>query len=838
MRLGKICLSLVLVFLLAFSSLLTVFAETGGINTALVESTQFVTQEENDTSGPEEPVDPEEPEEPVELEEPAEPEGPVEPEEPGDLEEPTVPEKPSGPEEPQIPENPVEPEEPVGPEEPMNPEEPAEPEEPVEPVDPEQPQIPGELENLKEELKLEEPPLVDQRGNTIKKFSFFSMASGGGLTVSEMTTPEDLVARLLGEGVTVSNVSFKGTSSSAGTFSGGTGIIGFEEGIILSSGSIYNVVGPNQEDGITGVNGLFGDPDLASLISGITYDATVLEFDFIPETDALAFQYVFASDEYNEYVNSQYNDVFGFFLNGKNVALLPGTDIPVSINNVNGGKPYGENAQNPEYFRNNDLDDGGGEINTEMDGLTVVLEVKAEVKANEVNHIKLAIADVGDRAYDSNVFIKAGSFTGKPKPGQLQFSSPTYSVNEDAGSISIEVTRTEGSYGLVTVDFCTGDGTAKAGLDYTSESGTLSFDDGVKSQSFEIPIIYNPIFEGDKTVNLTLSNPTGGAALGEPATATLTIKDNEVSGSDSSSGGSSSDSIEQPPQTGNLPDNVLIERMPGYVSLSKPIKESTAKNEIIMQYDSRKKTSYDQIPRVYYWHSQAQKWIALATYPGSPGTVKGITGGLYKGWFNVFGVIQPIFVDIAGHWAEEVANRMNGLGILEGYPVVNNDFPMVRQAKLDQEVTRGEFITLLVRVLNIDPQAPMVPLLHPDEARELLTANFSNANDIPEWNQREIAGAVKANLIAGSGNLEVNTPISRIEAAAMVSKALRILPGYKKANLAVFKDADDIPEWAKAALEGNVLVGYPDGSFQATRDITRAEAITVLHRLFVYGLGW
>lgn len=772
MRLGKICLSLVLVFLLVFSSLLSVFAETTGINTALVKSTQSVTQEENETTKPEELVDPEEP---------------------------------------------------VDPEESVDPEEPADPE---------------ELENPEEELKPEELPLEEQRGSKIGKFNLLSMASGGGLTVSNMTSPEDLVAKLLGEGVEVSNISFKGTSNSAGTFSGGASIIGFEEGIILSSGSVHNVVGPNIEDDITEDNDLPGDSDLNTLISGKTQDATVLEFDFIPETDTLAFQYVFASDEYNEYTNSSYNDVFGFFLNGKNVALLPGTDIPVSINNVNGGKPYGENAQNSEYFRNNDLDDGGGEINTEMDGLTVVLEVKAEVKANEVNHIKLAIADVGDASLDSNVLFKAGSFTGKPKPGQLQFSSPTYSVKEDAGSISIEVTRTEGSYGLVTVDYSTSDGTAKDGLDYTAVSGTLSFDDGVKSQSFQIPIIYNPIFEGDKTVILTLSNPTGEASLGEQATAILTIKDNEVSKPDTGGGGSNSDSIEHSPNTNNLPDNVLISRMPGYVSLSQPIKENTAKNEIIMEYDFRKKPSYDHFPRIYYWHAPAQKWVALATYPVSSGKVKGITGGLYKGWFNVFGVEQPIFVDTAGHWAEEIANRMNGLGIFEGYPVVNYDFSMVRQAKLDQEVTIGEFITLLVRVLNIDAKAPMAPLLNPDEARELLTNTFTNANDIPEWNQCVIASAVKANLIVDSGNLEINTPISRIEATVMVSKALRILPGYTKANLEVFKDAEDLPEWARAAIDGNILVGYPDRSLIDTRDITRAEALTVLHRLFVYGLGW
>jgi hypothetical protein len=144
----------------------------------------------------------------------------------------------------------------------------------------------------------------------------------------------------------------------------------------------------------------------------------VLEFDFIPEGDSISFQYVFASDEYNDFVNTAFNDVFGFFLDGENIALVPGTDVAVSINTVNKGRPFGsrKSSSNPEYYVNNDVDDGGGALNTEMDGLTTVLSVNAPVEAGERHHIKLAIADVSDRLVDSNIFIKSGSFSGSNPP--------------------------------------------------------------------------------------------------------------------------------------------------------------------------------------------------------------------------------------------------------------------------------------------------------------------------------------------------------------------------------------------------------------------------------------
>jgi hypothetical protein len=242
-----------------------------------------------------------------------------------------------------------------------------------------------------------------------------------GLATTDLTqgvTPADLVAALLGPGVTASNVTYNGVSVAAGTFLGGTGIIGFESGIVLSSGCISNVVGPNTSDSISCDNLGAGDADLSGLSGFTTFDATILEFDFVP-TDpngtTLLFSYVFTSDEYNEWVYTPYNDVFAFYVNGANCALVPGAagaPDPVTINTVNGGNPFASgNETNPLLYRNNSIVDGGPFFDTEMDGLTVILTCQASITPNATNHIKLAIADSSDGIYDSNVLIRAGSLT-------------------------------------------------------------------------------------------------------------------------------------------------------------------------------------------------------------------------------------------------------------------------------------------------------------------------------------------------------------------------------------------------------------------------------------------
>lgn len=226
----------------------------------------------------------------------------------------------------------------------------------------------------------------------------------GATGIPSFMLAESLMA---GKGL-VSNVTFTGAQNAAGLFTGGGSTVGVREGALLTNGDVRNVLGPNQFDNITTDNGRPGDAALNALVApGTTLDATILEFDLLPTVSSVSFNFSFTSDEYNEFANSTYNDVFGFFVDGQNIALLPDAQTRISVNSINGGNPIGVDAQHPEFYINNDRSDGGGAFNTEMDGMTTVLTATSAVTVGSVVHIKLAIADTGDRAYDSAVFIAA-----------------------------------------------------------------------------------------------------------------------------------------------------------------------------------------------------------------------------------------------------------------------------------------------------------------------------------------------------------------------------------------------------------------------------------------------
>jgi hypothetical protein len=254
--------------------------------------------------------------------------------------------------------------------------------------------------------------------------------SDAGLVVSDLNhgvTPADLANSLVGSAVTISNITYTGSPRSAGIFSGGLNIVGFDAGIVLNSGAAQTistdppcsvgVEGPNTCFEINGPDGwsnssdfgLPGDPDLTQLSGNPTFDATVLEFDFVPQYSTVQFRYVFSSEEYSDYSNTQYNDVFAFYINGVNVAVVPGTNEPVSINTINNGNDDGGDPtpHHPELFVDNVRP--SVTIDTQMDGLTVVLTISATVIPSEVNHMKLAIADASDGIFDSAVFIQARS---------------------------------------------------------------------------------------------------------------------------------------------------------------------------------------------------------------------------------------------------------------------------------------------------------------------------------------------------------------------------------------------------------------------------------------------
>jgi len=243
-------------------------------------------------------------------------------------------------------------------------------------------------------------------------------------------TPAQLVQNVLvGSGVSVSNVTYSGhIPRSIGKFTTGNNPtnLGLTSGIIMSTGNVMDAPGPNSS-GSTGTNnGTGSDPDLAALIPGHTiYDAAVLSFSFIPLSDTVRFRYVFGSDEYPEFVNSNYNDVFGFFLSGPgingpysnsaiNIALVPGTNMPVTIDNVN------QNVNSQYYVNNNNI----GQGTVEYDGFTTVLTAWAVVTPCVPYQIKIAIGDAGDAIYDSAVFLEEASFSTSAISVDFNYTMP------------------------------------------------------------------------------------------------------------------------------------------------------------------------------------------------------------------------------------------------------------------------------------------------------------------------------------------------------------------------------------------------------------------------------
>lgn len=260
-------------------------------------------------------------------------------------------------------------------------------------------------------------------------------AAVGTTDLTGTLTPDDLANDLAGPGITISNVTYVGDERGAGRFTGGAGIIGLGSGVILSSGAISNVIGPNNETNATTVFGTAGDSALTTLAGTVTSDAAVLEFDFTPSTSQVQFSYVFSSEEYNEFVSLGFNDAFGFFVNGTNCALVAGSS-PVSVDTIN-------LSSNPSLYINNDQS-VTTQLDTEMDGLTVVLTCSASVNAGVTNHMKLAIADAGDSNLDSAVFLEQNSFVAVHTLSVVRAGDGSGTVTSDPSGIDCGADCSEG----------------------------------------------------------------------------------------------------------------------------------------------------------------------------------------------------------------------------------------------------------------------------------------------------------------------------------------------------------------------------------------------------------
>jgi len=273
------------------------------------------------------------------------------------------------------------------------------------------------------------------------------------------TTPTQLVTTLLGmdAAVTVSNITVTGDNRALGIFSGGFADgLAIDNGVILSNGDISNAVGPNLSDGKSTEFNTAGDADLETLARGAELrDAAVLTFDFVPtQSGQLQFRYVFASEEYNEFVGAQFNDVFGFFLGGQNIATLGGS--AVAINSVNKNR-------NSTVFNNNSVQDftPPTPFATEFDGFTEALTATALVEQGLTYRIKLVIADSNDSSFDSAVFLEQGAFRVNALPIARFTNQP---VTDNPLAVQLDGSGSSDSDGsIVNYAWETGDGQTATG---------------------------------------------------------------------------------------------------------------------------------------------------------------------------------------------------------------------------------------------------------------------------------------------------------------------------------------------------------------------------------------
>jgi gliding motility-associated-like protein len=366
--------------------------------------------------------------------------------------------------------------------------------------------------------------MIKQFRCSIFLFSIFllgSLSLKAQLIVNNTVNATDGVQSvLLGDGVVATNITFAGNNDQIGSFDCIGCNLGLGSGLVMGSGNVNGAIGPNTSGSTnnTPASGFgFSDPDLAALSGFSLNDAAVLQFDFVPTGDSLAFNFVFGSDEYPEFANGSFNDAFAFFLSGPgitgpysnnstNIALIPNTTIPVTINNVNNGTSNTGPCEYCQYYVNNINSSSSPATAIQCDGFTTVLTAYAEVVCGQTYHIKLAIADAGDTSYDSFVFLEAGSF----QSNQLQVSYTGATIAPGANSVyegcdvgNISIVRPGNNAESISYNV-TVQGTATNGVDYTSVPSTITFAPLQTEYVIPIQAIQDNMTEGLENVQVII----------------------------------------------------------------------------------------------------------------------------------------------------------------------------------------------------------------------------------------------------------------------------------------------------------------------------------------------
>lgn len=324
---------------------------------------------------------------------------------------------------------------------------------------------------------------------------------------------------LLGEGVELLNIQYDGSDKAVGYFNSATTNIGLEEGIVLttgvaaSEGANVGIVEPENMEASANNQSTATDPDIEILAEGEDiFNLTKYTITFIPSSDKLSFRYVFASEEYPEFGCTPYNDFFGFFISGpgfsgvyenggENIALIPGTNQAVSINNIHPQNPANPACTPafPEFFNDNN---GTGNLPV-YDGYLDIFTAEADVIPCETYTIKLVIADISDAQHDSGVFFEAKSFNSKgfQVSANSQVLDGTLIEGCTEGSFNIAIEDAEGTDLMIDYQMV---GDAINGIDYETISGSIPIPAGQTSVSIPVIPIVDSNIEGVESIGLDI----------------------------------------------------------------------------------------------------------------------------------------------------------------------------------------------------------------------------------------------------------------------------------------------------------------------------------------------
>jgi hypothetical protein len=369
------------------------------------------------------------------------------------------------------------------------------------------------------------------------------------ITSSNQTITQLVQEQLMGPGASAFNVIVNGASAdevsvlSVGAFECEECNIDLTAGLAMSTGNVFNMVGPNNVGSQT-TEGLvsFGsfDPDMYELViangGDELNDMTIIEFDFIPFGDSIAFDFIWASEEYNSFVSSSYNDVFGLFVSGPgingtfennaiNLGVIPGTAIPVSVNTINNGNNLTGPCMACEYFNQPYSDESLWNLTysndpyvtdprkIQFDGFTDVLSNGIAVQCGQTYHVKIAICDASDNSLDSGVFIRKGTLTSNfAADASLNMSvdGPNdNSVYEDCGEGTLRIHRPAVSdMQSALTCYLEWQGNALQGVDYNTMPDSVVF--SAQQEYIDIPFEAFPddSVEFADTVELVMTIPS------------------------------------------------------------------------------------------------------------------------------------------------------------------------------------------------------------------------------------------------------------------------------------------------------------------------------------------